>query len=380
MGYGKHFVLRTQPVAQIDEMLLQPTMNGAAGHDLGDTKWLHTRLDKDSARSGVAESRKASESTAVEQDHFKSCKQCYQPRQRISPWFILAQRMLLPKLPVEIAVHDSLSHQTVTMPLFTKKQRQRFRSRRNLQRIRRLSAVKTSRTAHRDGRVIAVMMTTKPDPQRGEKISGDYLEYMKPWWATVDRVGLSGTVLHDGLPKACIDTATTERIQFSLSQPSDLPILHDRHRLVRDYLRGINDRHVFVTDISDVAFKRDPFQLVEQDQQQHRLFIGSEPKTIGECRCLRKEITDQFGTLLYADRQVVNPGILGGERTEVLALLNHILECIEEHKHRLLNSDMSIVNKVVHDKYRPDELFAGFPLHSRFKKWEYGTAAAILHK
>ncbi len=266
------------------------------------------------------------------------------------------------------------------MSLFTKKQRQRYRARRNQLRIRRLSTVDTLPAVQTCGRVIAVMMTSKPDPQRGEKIGSDYLQYMHPWWATIDRVGLTGTVLHDGLPAECVTAATTDRIAFALAQPSELPILHDRHRLVRDYLQEIDDRYVFVTDISDVAFKRDPFHLIEQDQQQHRLFIGSEPKTIGNCRCLRKEMTDQFGELLYADRQVVNPGILGGERTEVLSLLNHILDCIDQLKDRLLNSDMSIINKIVHDQYQPDELFTGLPLHSRFKKFEYGTTAAILHK
>lgn len=266
------------------------------------------------------------------------------------------------------------------MPLFTKRQRQRYRARRNQQRIRRLSTVDTAPTAHGEGRVIAVMMTSKPDPQRGEKISSDYLDYMKPWWATVDRVGLAGTILHDGLPTECVNQATTDRIGFALSQPSELPILHDRHRLVRDYLEQIDDRHVFVTDISDVAFKRDPFQLVEQDKNEHRLFIGSEQKTIADCRCLSKEVTGQFGTLLHGERQVVNPGIIGGERHEVILLLNRILQCIDQLKGKLLNSDMSIINKVVHDNYLPGELFTGFPLHSRFKKWEYGTEAAILHK
>lgn len=266
------------------------------------------------------------------------------------------------------------------MPLFTKRQRQRWRARRNQLRIQRLSAVQTLPTNQTAGRVVAVMMTSKPDPQRGEKISSDYLNYMKPWWATVNRVGLLGTVLHDGLPSDCVREATTERIGFAQTDPSELPILHDRHRIVRDYLQQIDDEQVFVTDISDVAFKRDPFHLVEQDQQQHRLFIGSEKKTIGECRCLNKEVTDQFGTLLHGRRQVVNPGIIGGARTEVIALLNCILECIDELKGRLLNSDMSIINKVVHDNYHPGELFTGFPLHSQFKKWEYGTSAAILHK
>lgn len=264
--------------------------------------------------------------------------------------------------------------------LLTKRQRQRWRARRSQQRIRRLSTVETSPTTRTDGRVIAVMMTSKPDPQRGEKISSDYLDYMKPWWTTVNRVGLRGTVLHDGLPAGCISQGTTERTDFALSEPSELPILHDRHRIVRDYLQQIDDPYVFVTDISDVAFKRDPFQLVEQDQDAHRLFIGSERKTIGECRCLSKEVTEQFGTLLHAERQVVNPGIIGGRRAEVITLLDRILQCIDQLKDRLLNSDMSIINKVVHDHYQPGELFTGFPLHSQFKKWEYATKAAIMHK
>lgn len=266
------------------------------------------------------------------------------------------------------------------MLLFTKQQRQRYRARRNQQRIRRLSTVETSPTMQSAGRVIAVMMTSKPDPQRGEKISSDYLDYMHPWWATVNRVGLAGTILHDGLPDGCVRQATTDRIQFACTKPSELPILHDRHRLVRNYLEQIDDEHVFVTDISDVAFKRDPFPIIQQDGGQHRLFMGSEKKTIGTCRCLSKEITDQFGSLLHADRQVVNPGIIGGRRVEVIRLLNRIVDCIGALKGRLLNSDMSIINKVVHDHYQPSELFTGFPLHSQFKKWEYGTGAAILHK
>ena len=266
------------------------------------------------------------------------------------------------------------------MLLFTKNQRQRYRARRNQRRIRRLSTVETLRSTDASGRVIAVMMTSKPDPQRGEKISSDYLDYMRPWWTTVDRVGLRGTVLHDGLPTECVETATTERIEFAETAPSELPILHDRHRIVRDYLQTIDDENVFVTDISDVAFKRDPFQLVKQDQGKHRLFIGSEKKTVADSRCLAKEMTDQFDSLQHADRQVVNPGIVGGRRTEVISLLDQILACIEQLKHRLLNSDMSIINKVVHDCYRPEQLFTGFPLHSEFRKWQYGTGAAIMHK
>ncbi len=266
------------------------------------------------------------------------------------------------------------------MPWFTKQQRRRWRARRNQRRLHRLSTVETSPATNSTGRVISVVMKPTPDPQCGEKNSSDYLDYMKPWWTTVNRVGLRGTILHDGLPEDCIDKATTDRTGFELVDRSELPILHDRHRVVRDYLEQIDEQYVFVTDIADVAFKRDPFELIAQDEDAHRLFIGSERKTIRESRCIRTDVTDQFGSLLYAERRIVNPGILGGRRTEVIELMNRVLRCIEEFKERLLDSDMAIINKVVYDNYRASELFTGFPLHSTFRKWEYHTSAAIMHK
>lgn len=266
------------------------------------------------------------------------------------------------------------------MPFFTSQQRRRWRGRQTASRLKRLGEVPAECTQQRLGKVIAVMLTPKPDPTRGTTLKGQSLDYMRPWWNTINRVGLSGTVLHDGLPADVIDMATTECIDFHRVVPSHLHVFHDRHRLVREYLEQTDDRWVFITDISDVAFKRDPFVLVQQDAGQHRLFIGSEAKTIGQCRCLRQEMIEQFGELLHADRQVVNPGILGGSREEVIEVLDAVLHCTAQFSGRLINSDMPIVNKVVHDRYRPDELFTAFPLHSEFKKWQYGTRAAILHK
>lgn len=265
------------------------------------------------------------------------------------------------------------------MPFFTRQQRKAWRKRVTARRIARLADVAITPAEQIGGTVLTIMLTSKPDPQRGEKISTDYAAYLKPWWTTVNRVGLSGVVLHDGLPESFVGSATTEHVRFERMQPGAWPILHDRHRLLRDYLQTHDAEHVFITDISDVAFKRDPFALVRADRGRHRLFIGSEPTTIGASRCLRKEIADQFGDLLHADRQVVNPGIIGGTKREVIHFLDRVVECIAQQR-RLLNSDMSIVNKVVHDTYTWDELFTGLPLHSRFKRWEYNSPAAILHK
>jgi hypothetical protein len=265
------------------------------------------------------------------------------------------------------------------MPFFTRHQRRAWRKRQTERRIAKLADVVTTPAEGTGGTVLAIMFTSKPDPQRGEKISTDYAAYLRPWWTTVNQVGLRGVVLHDGLPDDFIVSATTGHVRFERMEPGEWPILHDRHRLFRDYLKSHDDEFVFITDISDVAFKRDPFTLIRADRGQHRLFIGSEQKRIGECRCLRKEVADQFGCLLHAERRVVNPGIIGGLRQEVISFLEKVIDCIAEQR-RLVNSDMSIVNKVVHDTYAWGELFTGLPLHSRFKKWEYNSPAAILHK
>ena len=265
------------------------------------------------------------------------------------------------------------------MPFFTKQQRKTWRKRRTQRRISRLAEVPTTPARQATGAVLSIMLTSKPDPQRGEKIGVDYATYLRPWWTTVNRVGLKGVVLHDGLPDEFVHATTTEHVRFHRVEPGEWPILHDRHRLMRDFLRDSQESQVFLTDISDVAFKRDPFALIRSDLGKHRLFLGSEPTSIGQSRCLRQEVIEQFGYLLHEERQVINPGILGGLRKDVLELLDQIVECIAKQS-RLVNSDMSIVNRVVHDNYAPSELFTGLPLHSRFKGWQYHSPAAILHK
>lgn len=266
------------------------------------------------------------------------------------------------------------------MFLFSKQKRKEVRQLRYRQRIAQLCNVDTTPAISSNGLVITVMMTQKPDPQRGAPISQDYLEYIGPWWTTVNKVGLQGVILHDGLPDDFIVDATTDCVSFQRSQSGHLPILHQRHVAVRDFLNESDCEHVLITDVSDVALKRDPFEVIVPRAADYRLFIGSEEKTIRRNRCLRSELARQYGEPRFFDRRVVNPGILGGRRTEVLKFLDLLILEIERLNDRLLASDMSIINHVFHSHYDFSEVFTGFPLHSGFRKWEYDTSAAVMHK
>jgi hypothetical protein len=258
----------------------------------------------------------------------------------------------------------------------------RWRKRRVLRRrLQRLAEVDVTPTLAPLGLMVSIVLTTKPDTMRhGAILSGDYAAYVRPWWKTIQGVGLRGVLLHDGLPaKTCL-RLTTDRVQLERVHPGDWPLYHERHRLIRRYLESVQDDWVFITDVSDVAVKWNPFEIVRADGEEHRLFVGSESGVIRDSEFMRKEMLKQFGALLHPDRQIVNPGILGGRRDEVIEVLDLIIGTTAEYGPPTYGTDMSVFNKVIYDNYLSEELLSGHPLHSRYRNWEFHTSAAIMHK
>lgn len=261
----------------------------------------------------------------------------------------------------------------------TASQRRSARSELNTARLSRLAAVHVTPAATVGGRIITVAvrppaLADTPHPDTA------LLNYLRPWWTTIDRLGLHATVLASGWTDAALRVIQTPRISVVHVQPGPRHIFHERHVLVRDYLQASADERVFVTDGSDVAFKKDPFELVRQAGTARRLFVGRERHRILFCRCVRREMRQQFGRIWFPLRPVLNPGILGGRREIVLEALERIITLAQQAGDRLVLSDMGIVNRALHAAFRPEELVTGFPLHSRFKGWEFDTTAAILHK
>lgn len=264
------------------------------------------------------------------------------------------------------------------MLLLSRDARREWRARRMAERMRQLADVTVEcRPADRTtaGRVLTVVACSAAGAA-----SFDLLSYIRPWWSTVQRLGLRGTVLYSGLNAEAVAAATTPLIEFVPVTPGPRHIFHERHVLLRDYLRRCDDPAVFITDASDVAFKRNPFPLVYAQGGRRALFIGREPHRIAFCRCVRSEMARQFGRVYHAWKPVLNPGILGGERTVVLEALDCIVELTASAGASPAASDMCFVNRAIHDAFAADELVTGLPLHSRFKKWEFETSAAILHK
>lgn len=263
------------------------------------------------------------------------------------------------------------------MFLLASASRQAFRRRQMAERLGQLADVQTERATSQAGRVITVVVR-RPAAGAGPD-QFNLLQYIRPWWTTINKIGLRGTVLYSGLNDDQVAAATTEHIDFVPVDPGPKHIFHERHFLVRDFVRSIDDPYIVVTDASDVAFKRDPFPLMRRPSPE-TLFVGREKRRIGWSRCLRNEMRQQFGRLHFPFRPVLNPGILGGSRETVLRALDEITGMIIRFDGHLAGSDMSIVNRTLYESFSTDDIVTGEPLHSRFKGWEFHTGAAILHK
>jgi len=246
-------------------------------------------------------------------------------------------------------------------------------------RLARLANVRVQPAAEPEGRIITVAVR-KPSATSSPTSTAALLDYIRPWWSTIERIGLRGTVLVSGWSPESFDGVATDRIDLVSVTPGPRHIFHERHFLVREFLRTIDDPYVFITDGSDVAFKRDPLALVRAAGTKRRLFVGREKHRILFCKCVRQEMRRQFGKVWHPLRPVLNPGIVGGRREIVLEALDRICELIDALGSNVVASDMCIVNRALHSSFHPDELVTGFPLHSRFKGWEFETDAAILHK
>ena len=265
------------------------------------------------------------------------------------------------------------------MPL-TATTRRAARAQKMATRLAKLASVNVQPATTTDGRVLTVAVRSPDHTASGRADEHALRNYIRPWWSSLERIGLRGTVLVSGWSPEQMAAVATNRIEAVAVYPGPRHIFHERHFLVRDYLRTIDDPCVFVTDGSDVAFKRDPFELVRACGSARRLFVGREKHRILFCKCVRQEMQRQFGRVWFPFRPVLNPGILGGRREVVIDALDRICELIDALGDGIVASDMCIINRALHAAFSRDELVTGEPLHSRFKGWEFETTAAILHK
>ena len=259
----------------------------------------------------------------------------------------------------------------IRYPLPGPRRAARERWRQQIPQIDRLGQIDTTPATAQLGRVITLVAVLPNHPL-------DLAEYLKPWLRSVQQVGLRGTLLHAG---PCDLASVRDQYPMIDLVPVILGTRHihlERHFAIRDYLQQITDEYVVITDGRDVAFRRDPFEIVRDNHS--RLCLGYEAAALGKHLPTVRKMQAAYDCAYHPDRPVLNPGIIGGNRGRVLELLERLTREIDALDCRSLEADMGIYNKVVHDHYSLRDFLTGEPLHSRFGQWEYDTPAAIMHQ
>ena len=241
--------------------------------------------------------------------------------------------------------------------------------------------------------VFTSYFTSTEDSQRHRRIKPDKFEYMKEWTLSLRNLRMEAVVFHDEL-----DSRFQHRISQFYSNITFEYVPSLQHRSTNDarfyaYLKYLKHHpeidRVLLTDISDVRFQFNPFELMSL--LGNWLYIGTDIDifpTMKTMQWIHERLRGCFGNysidegdlkdLMELDT-VYNAGTIGGSREMLLAALSRIVEYLNLTPTQL-NCNMPAVNFAIH-KHFYDTVFTGYPLSSRFLRRQASPKGVyIIHK
>lgn len=225
--------------------------------------------------------------------------------------------------------------------------------------------------------VLTTYMTQRPDGQRGTTWPANDDRIVRDWIVSLHKLGLRGVILHDGLSDLFQDDWAAKGVEFlRVKWATPYTPTEERFTAYADWLRENDCDRVLMTDLSDVEFFSNPFDLMTSPEA---VYCGSEPGTIGENSFVRRQMLDCYGWVTTPERQVVNPGIIGGYRQRMAELLDDLNTEIFNGGGNP-NRDLADFNRIMY-RYPDAQIITGYPLHTEFKKYQGpSSGAAIRHK
>ncbi len=256
--------------------------------------------------------------------------------------------------------------------------------------------------------ILTTYLTGKPDPQARSKrktrvlkrmktrfkswkgggvaeksgvLRSDDFQRIRVWYESLIRTGCRGVIFHDELSPAFVGRWTHPQVRFELYRPKTQRSVNDeRYLCYLEWLQAHTEvERVFIVDLFDVEFFRDPFALM--DDSRYDIYCGGDPDEYND-RGNRKKMIQAFGEPHYESQIKLNAGTCGGRRADILRLLEVMVATFDELTARgeLANLNMAVYNRSVYQLFRVARIMYGRPLNSRFKRYEQAGDFAIRHK
>ena len=242
--------------------------------------------------------------------------------------------------------------------------------------------------------VFTSYFTSTEDSQRHRHKKPNRFQYMKDWTLSLKALRMKAVIFHDSL-----DAGFQHRVSQFYSNISFEYVDSLRNRSTNDarfyaYLRYLESHpdidRVLMTDLSDVRFQFNPFELMSLLGDDW-LYVGTDIDifpTMRTMQWIHERLRGCYGNasvdqgdlrhLMELDT-VYNAGTIGGSRVVVMAALSRIVEYLDLTPLQL-NCNMPAVNYAVH-KHFYDRVFTGYPLNSRFLRQQATPKGVyIIHK
>eukprot|EP00961_Rhodomonas_salina_P183867 2482044-Rhodomonas_salina.1 len=276
----------------------------------------------------------------------------------------LVRKILVAQVPSEIAPNDL--NASISLPRFT------------------FPAGRTPDLWKSEPFVMTTFFTSRADPQRGSNPRERRgFSYISQWHQSLQRLGLHGVVFTDSADLHELQKLSTDKIIFvkvRIDAYRSQSLNDVRFFVYRDFLRSLKRKPamVFMTDGSDVAIVQNPFPSFVKD---NTLYLGGiRPNKLwkndwmlGQFRRMQRGYErNSTGFFKYDDilqHDTVNAGVIGGETSVVLELLDRMTELFDMFD-PAPDINMGVLN-VVAWRHFQGRMVYGDPVVSKFKKYEY---------
>lgn len=207
--------------------------------------------------------------------------------------------------------------------------------------------------------VLTSFLTTSPDPQRKKRLKPNKAA-LRPLLQSLQ--DCKSVVLHDQLKE---ETKQFVRVEFD-GNPYKF-----RWLAQWQYLRAHPEiRFVWCVDGTDVEMLRPPWQEMKPGV----LYIGSEENTIG-CEWMRRHHPSLKKFIEEnADHQLLNCGLVGGDRETVMKFLHLVIRCFEDFPCEL---DMGPANYAA---FQMERVEWGKKINTVFKAYQENKTSWWKHK
>jgi hypothetical protein len=230
--------------------------------------------------------------------------------------------------------------------------------------------------------ILSCHITGVYDVNRQNTLPDDAYGLVKDWVDSITSLHLHGVLFHNNLSEATCEAHQSEFITF-------VPIAHDTRfnpnvyryfvyrNFLRDYASAIDS--FFVTDISDVVVRMNPFLQPLFLDNAAALFCGDEAKCLNNewmkahATHLRSQMADYADyEAMFADETLLNCGIVG-EKTAIMHPFIEALcsthEQFNTNNQTAYTGDMGAFNYLIRTQFNK-HLFHGTPVNTVFKAYQ----------